>query len=72
MPSTIAPTKMIDAYAATILKGPTMVMGGSLGSTLGHVTRNASKTFPAQKVRPAVSSRIEPDGGAPTWLKNFE
>lgn len=79
MPSTIAPTKRIDAYAATTLKGPTMVMGSSLGSTLAvigpqsaGVTPKASKTFPLQKVSLAVAPVDESAPPSPTWLKNIE
>lgn len=70
---------MIDAYAATTLKRPTMVMGSSLGSTLAvigpqsaDVTRNASKAFPAQKVSVAVAPVDDGAPAAQTWLKNIE
>lgn len=79
MPRTIAPTKMIDAYAATTLKRPTMVMGSSLGSTLAvigpqsaDVTPEASKTFPLEKVSGAVALVDDSVPSRQTWLKNIE
>jgi len=79
MPSTIAPTKMIDAYAATMLKGPTMVMGslpwlnaGGHCFAVGTCNAEASKTFPAQKVSLAVAPVDDGASTPQTWLKNFE